>query len=334
MNILCVGEPLVRLATLGTERLDNAQTLDVSYSGAEAVVAITLSQLGESVCFASKVSDNRLGSNALMFLSRYGVDTSRVIRSADRMGIYYSERGHSIRPSVVTYDRSGTAMANASHEDFDWDHLLNGIEVFFFSGVVPAISDEMNQAILEGLRECKGRGIRTIMDLNYRETMWRSREVAQQKIGKLLPLVDQLIASEDDILSYGGGNVEEGMLFDYCLSWARSMMADYSLSLLCFVDRQLDRHDFAAIRGALVTRDGVYLSPTQQVSVVDMSSSGSVFAAAVVHGHCSNWDKQSIVDFATMASAFKATVSGDFSFATETELASLLTDGVKPSIRQ
>ena len=35
-----------------------------------------------------------------------------------------------------------------------------------------------------------------------------------------------------------------------------------------------------------------------------------------------------------MTSAFKATVSGDFSFASETEIASLLAAGVKPSIRQ
>ena len=129
MNILCFGEPLIRLATVAHERLDDVHTLEISYSGAEPVVAITLSQFGEQVAFAGKLSRNRLGSNALMSLSRYGVDTSRVIRTDDRMGLYYSERGRSIRPTVVTYDRSGTAMANAKRDDFNWDRMLNGIEV-------------------------------------------------------------------------------------------------------------------------------------------------------------------------------------------------------------
>lgn len=334
MSILCFGEPLVRLATQSHERLDEARSLAVSYSGAEVVVAITLAQQGDSVAFAGKISSNRLGSNALMNLSRFRVDISRVIRSNDRMGLYYTERGLSIRPTIVTYDRSDTAMAKASHSDFDWDHMLNGIEVFFFSGVVPAISDEMSLACLEGLKACKGRGIRTVMDLNYRETMWPSRAEAQKTIGRLLPYVDTLIASEDDILSYSGALVEEEGLFDHCLSWAKGMMADFSLSSICFVVRQIDRYDVASIRGGMVSRGETILSRVQQVAVADISSCGSVFAAAIVHGKVNGWEDQFIVDYATMSSAYKATIYGDFSSASESEIASPLATGVKPNIRQ
>lgn len=334
MSILCFGEPLVRLATLSHERLDEARSLSVSYSGAEAVVAITLAQQGDSVAFASKLASNCLGTNALRNLARYGVDTSRVIRSNDRMGLYYTERGLSIRPTVVTYDRSGTAMAKASHTDFDWDRMLNGVEVFFFSGVVPAISEEMCLACLEGLMACKGRGIHTVMDLNYRETMWPSRRDAQDALGRLLPFVDHLIASEDDILSYTGAQVDEDGLFDHCLSWARGMMADFTLGSTSFVVRQIDRYDVASIRGGIVTHDKTYLSRSQQVAVADISSCGSVFAAAIVHGENSCWEHQFVVEYATMASAYKATLYGDFSSASETEIASLLATGAKPNIRQ
>ena len=48
----------------------------------------------------------------------------------------------------------------------------------------------------------------------------------------------------------------------------------------------------------------------------------------------SRCEPQFLVDFATMASAFKATVSGDLSNATEAEIVQLLATGVKPSIRQ
>lgn len=334
MSILCFGEPLMRLATQNHERLDSALSLNVSYCGAETVAAVTLAQQGESVAFASKVASNRLGANALMTLTRYGVDTSRVIRSNDRMGLYFSERGLSIRPSVVTYDRSGTAMANARHTDFDWDHLLNGIEALFFSGVAPAISEELYLACKEGLAACKGRGIRTVMDLNYRETMWGSHDTAQRKVSSLLSNVDLLIASEDDIIGYEGAQVETEDVFDYCLSWAKGMLADFPLRSVCTVVRNVDRYDFAAIRGALVTREETWLSSTQQVSVADISSCGSVFSAAVVHGEHCGWDPQFIVDYATMSSAYKATIYGDYSSATESDIAALLAAGFKPSIRQ
>lgn len=333
MNILCFGEPLIRFATVAHERLDEARTMEISYSGAESVVAITLSQMGENVSFASKLSSNRLGTNALMNLARYGVDTSRVLRSNHRMGLYYTERGRSIRPTVVTYDRTDTAMANASRDDFDWDHMLNGVEVFFFSGVAPAISEEMYHATLEALKACKGRGIQTVMDLNYRETMWQ-REDALKKVHKLLRYVDVLIASEDDVITLEKAKVGEREVFDFCLGWARGLILDYPLKAVCFVVRQIDRYDVARIRGGMVTPEETFLSLPQHVSLADISSCGSVFAAAMIHGYSSKWDQQFMIDFATMTSAFKATVSGDLSFASETEIASLLAAGVKPSIRQ
>ncbi|MGO5500601.1 PfkB family carbohydrate kinase [Paratractidigestivibacter faecalis] len=333
MNILCFGEPLIRFATVAHERLDEARTMEISYSGAESVVAVTLAQFGEQVSFASKLSNNRLGTNAIMNLARYGVDTSRITRSNHRMGLYYTERGRSIRPTVVTYDRSDTAMANATREDFDWDRLLNGVEVFFFSGVVPAISDEMYRASLDGLKACKGRGIKVVMDLNYRETMW-TRDEALKKVHKLLRYVDVLVASEDDIITIEKAKVGEREIFDFCLGWARGLMMDYPLSKVCFVVRQIDRYDVARIRGGMVTREDTYLSLPQHVSLADISSCGSVFAAALIHGFSSKWEPQFVIDFATMTSAFKATVSGDLSFASETEIASLLAAGVKPSIRQ
>lgn len=333
MSILCFGEPLIKLSTVARERLNDARSLDISYSGAEVVVATTLAQLGQNVSFASVIPENRLGANAIMNLARYGIDTSKIMRSNHRMGLYYAERGRSIRPTVVTYDRSDTSMANAQRESFDWDHILNGVEMFFFSGVVPAISDEMFHACIDALRACKGRGIKTVMDLNYRETMW-SRKDALSKIGMLMPFVDELIASEDDIISIEHASVEEPDLFDFCLNWARGMLNDYSLRSLCFVVRQIDRYDIARIRGAKVTHDETYLSLPQHVVLADISSCGSVFAASIVHGETNRWESQFLVDFATMSSAFKATVTGDLSNTTEAEITSLLAAGVKPSIRQ
>lgn len=333
MNVLCFGEPLIRLATKGYERLESANTLEITYGGAETIVAISLASQGENVAFATKISNNRLGTNSLMTLTRCGVDTSRVIRSGERMGIYYSECGRSIRPSIVTYDRTGTAMAEASHADFDWDRMLNGIELFFFSGVTPAISKEMLLTCEEGLKACRGRGIKTVCDLNYRSTLW-SPETARKGIGSLLPFVDELIASEDDIISISEANISPDDVFDYCHSWARGILLDYPVHAVGFVVRESDAFNTLNVRGGLLTHDSNYFSKGQHVAITDLSSTGSVFAASLVHGQCSKWDPQKTVDYATIASAYKATIAGDQCFVTENELTALMTDVVKPSIRQ
>lgn len=333
MNILCFGEPLIRLATPAHSRLDDAQQLELSYGGAESVVAISLALQNEQVSYATKVSNNSLGSNALNSLARYGIDISRVMRSNDRMGLYYTESGRSIRPSIVTYDRSDTAMANARHTEFDWDRILNGVSTFFFSGVVPAISPEMELTCLDGLIACKGRGIRTILDLNYRETMW-PREAASKALDKLLPYIDELIASEDDIISLEHAKVSQPEAFDFCSTWISQMKSAYDLKSAAFVLRQTTRYDIVIIKGAYLVGDTIYTAKPQHVTLTDISSCGSVYSAGIIHGETQGWDPQYIVNYATMASAYKATIEGDLSYAREQDISTLLEDGLRPHIRQ
>ncbi len=333
MNVLCFGESLIRLATTAHERLEDASELEVSYAGAESVVAVALARQGETVSYASKVSDNQLGSNALVTLARNGVSTSQVLRSSARMGLYYVERGKSIRPSIVTYDRSGTAMAMASREDFDWDRMLNGVEVFFFSGIVPAISSELVAACHDALRECKGRGIHTVCDLNYRHTMW-SPDEALAAWEQLLPMVDVLTASEDDIIALTDAQVSRPDLFDYCQMWCDKVRERYNMSSVAFITRLTNRHDIARFRGTLLKDGETYVSKEQVVSVSDLSSCGSIFTAGIIHGTISRWEPQFIIDYATIASAYKATERGEYSYASETEIARLLANVVTPAILQ
>lgn len=323
MNIMCFGEPLVRLATDAHERLEDANMMEISYSGAEMTVAAALSMQGDEVSYVSKLSDNRLGENVLMTLSRYGVNTSNIILGPGRVGIFYVERGKSIRPTIVTYDRAGSAIALATHDEFDWDHILNGVEMLFFTGIIPAVSDEMRIATRECLQECKGRGIMVAFDMNYRSSMW-SVEDAQREYDQILPMVDILTASEDDILLLGKESaVERDDMLNACLGIITKTQKVYSIPTAAFVVRAPDRYDIATFRGVIAENDMVYFSKEQSVAVSDLSSCGSMFSAGIVHAKAKKWDSQFVVDYATIASAYKATIRGDYSLASETEIRDL-----------
>lgn len=83
----------------------------------------------------------------------------------------------------------GSALAKASATEFDWEALLSGIDIFFFSGVTPAISPSVEQAVSDALNYCHTHGITVICDLNYRAKMW-SHEKAQSVMKELMQYVD------------------------------------------------------------------------------------------------------------------------------------------------
>lgn len=324
MKILCFGELLVRLSPPGYERLEEAKDLEFGYAGAEAVCASSLAFQGDDVAMASKVSTNRLGTMALMNLQRYGVDTSHCMRSPERMGLYYSELGRSIRPSMVTYDRQATAMASASCDDFDWDSLLNGVSSFYFSGVVPAISDEIAAACSAALRECKGRGIRTFCDLNYRRGMWTHTR-ALETWSELMPYVDVLTASEDDLDGiYQGVRAPEETAEAYYSRAADYIMTEMGCERMAYVVREIDEGGLAVFKGTMLSDENRESSRHIPVAVEDLSGCGSLFCASVIHGMTRGWAPKHVIEYATMASAYKATILGDYGYATEVGIERLL----------
>ena len=119
------------------------------------------------------------------------------MRQGDRLGSYVFEVGASQRGNGCVYDRKYSAINMAKRDVFNWDEILKGIDVFYFSGVTPAVSDEMAAACKDALTACRAKGITTVCDVNYRGKMW-SPEKSQATMKELLPLVDICIANDED----------------------------------------------------------------------------------------------------------------------------------------
>ena len=127
--------------------------------------------------FPTKLPDNPVGNAAFNELRRYGVDTSASCGAARALGIYYFEKGNDTASKrAFSTTGPGSALAKASATEFDWEALLSGIDIFFFSGVTPAISPAVEQAVSNALNYCHDHGITVICDLNYRAKMWSRGE--------------------------------------------------------------------------------------------------------------------------------------------------------------
>ncbi|MBA1393286.1 sugar kinase, partial [Lactobacillus sp. XV13L] len=174
-KVVTFGEMMLRLKPQENERIIKANQFSALYGGSEANVAVSLSLFGDQAQFVSKVPNHAVGQAALGTLQRYGVDTSQVLQGGPRLGIYFFEKGASVRNTSVVYDRAGSSFAVSQAAEYDWPTILAGAKYFYFSGITPAISAEMTQAVLLACQYCSQHDIKVVCDLNYRGKMWSTK---------------------------------------------------------------------------------------------------------------------------------------------------------------
>lgn len=216
MKVLSFGEILLRLASPGYTKLFQKDSLDATFCGGEANVAVSLANFGVQSEFLTVVPDNDVGHASLNALRYFGVDTSKTFFKNGRMGLYYLEKGASQRPSKVIYDRAFSSIALAEPADFDWDALFDGVNWFHWTGINPALSDNMVQICEQACKKAREKGITISCDLNFRKNLWSS-ETAQKVMSNLVRYVDICIANEEDAdkvlgIKAPNNNVESGKL--------------------------------------------------------------------------------------------------------------------------
>ena len=193
-RIITFGELMLRLQPFNYERFVQAQSVEFTFGGGEANVAVSLANYGMDAAFVSKLPAHAIGQAAVNSLRRYGVDTSLIVRGGDRVGIYYNEKGASQRGSVCIYDRANSAIQLAKPEEFDWDKIFEGADWFHFTGITPALGENLVQICVDACKAAKARGIKISCDLNYRGKLW-TRAQANAAMTKLAQYINVCISN-------------------------------------------------------------------------------------------------------------------------------------------
>ena len=333
-KVLTFGEIMMRLSPRDHLRLEQASEFEVRYGGAEANTALSLSYQGDDAAYVSVVPANRIGDCALRTLTAYGVDTSRVVREGDRLGSYFFEVGASQRSNGCVYDRKYSAINLAKRDVFDWDSILEGVGVFYFSGVTPAVSDEMAAACKDALTAARAKGITTVCDVNYRGKMW-SPEKSQAVMKGLLPLVDIVIANDEDAPAGLGMTCVSGSLAngieereDY-VTMAKEICEAYGCRAVASVVRDIQCVERSQWMGVLYDAESGehWFSPAHDVHVLEGVAAGDAFNAGLLHALLNGFDPQETVNYAIAASILKLTIRGDSNFVTEGEIKAVASKG-------
>lgn len=317
MKIVTFGEILLRLTPPGHERLFQSDRLTGTFGGAEANVAVSLAGFGWDAAFVTRLPDSPVGQAAIDTLRGRGVDTSRTVRGGDRVGLYYLEKGASLRGSLCVYDRAGSAITTASPGDFDWAEIFRGADWFHFSGITPALGGTLPEICLAACKAAKAAGVKISCDLNYRASLW-SRERARSVMSGLCSYADLLIAntgSAADVFGISGENpVPYGQRPDPAnvLAVAEELAGRFGPAAVGMSMRTVLSADENDWSGMLYVGGEGYFAREYRLRIVDRVGGGDSFAAGLIYGIGGGMTPRESIGFAVAASALKHTVEGDF----------------------
>lgn len=327
-KIVTFGELMLRLAPENYFRFVQSDKFCASFGGAEANVAVSLANYGADAAFVTKLPAHEIGQAAVNSLRRFGVDTSKIVRGGERVGIYYCEKGASQRPSKVIYDRAYSSIALAQKADFDWEEIFAGAEWFHFTGITPALSDGVAEICLDACRKAKQKGIKISCDLNFRKKLW-SKEKAGEVMGELCRCVDYCIANEEDAKDVFGIEAENTDIVggrlnrEGYVSVAQKLTERFGFQGVAITLRESRSANDNDWSGMLYTGGKAYFSKKYSMHIVDRVGGGDSFGGGLIFALKRGYDAQRAIEFAAAASCLKHSVEGDYNMASLTEVEAL-----------
>mgnify|MGYP003429535824 FL=1 len=328
-KIVCFGEIMMRLNPLNKERFIQADNFAISYSGAEANVCASLANYFEDssqIYFVSKVPANELGKSSIKTLRSQNINTEYVVQGGQRLGLYFLEEGASQRPSKVIYDRKNSSFAESSVTDYNWDIIFEDCSWFHFSGITPALSENLAEICKMACKKAKEKNIKISCDLNYRKKLWTT-EKANSVMSELFEFVDVCIANEEDVQNVFGlqGSYEE---------LAQKIIQKFSCKLVAFTLRESFSADKNIWSSLLFSKTESFKSEKYEIQIVDRVGAGDSFSGALIYALLNDYSNQNSLEFATAASCLKHSIHGDFNQVTVDEVLSLMNGNANGRIQR
>jgi 2-dehydro-3-deoxygluconokinase len=318
-KVVTFGELLLRLSPPGFERFFQSPLLSATFGGGEANVAASLAQFGLHSAYVTCLPAHAIGDAGVRALRAEGIDTAHVVRSGDRVGIYFAETGASQRAGTVIYDRAQSAISEIAPDAVRWDEVMAGAAWFHVTGITPALGARAAAAAAAAIAAARRAGARVSVDLNYRKKLWTEAQ-AQATMRPLMREVDVVIANEEDLQAVLGVQVAgadiAGGTFDPAgyRAAAERVTREFGPSIVAVTLREsVSASDNGWSAVLWDSASGTMLqSQRYLVRLVDRIGGGDSFAAGLIYAILTGRPLEAALRFAVAASALKQTIPGDF----------------------
>lgn len=319
MKVVSFGEIMLRLSPDGYYKLFQKPELNTSFCGAEANVAVALSNFGDEAEFVTALPDNDIGRAACRELMRYGVKTDNIVYTGDRLGIFFAEKGASQRPSKVIYDRKNSAIALAEPSSFDWEKIFDGADWFHITGITPALSDSLAKISVDAVKAAKKAGLTVSCDINYRSKLW-SAEKARPVMTEIMQYVDVCIGNEEDAeivfgIKAGTTDVTKGQLdTDGYKKSLQTVAETFGCKIVAYSQRKSYSASDNGWSGIIYDdeKKQVYTSAQYDIRITDRIGGGDAFASGLIYALHNNISPGNAIETAAAAGCLDQTLEGDF----------------------
>ena len=342
-DLFSLGECMLRLSPPEHGRTEFAKSLEVWVGGGEYNVAYALSRLGLRTGWIGGLNTSPMGRIISNHARSVGMDISHaVVRDydgvgkRDRIGLNFTEVGHSKRASATLYDRGHSATSGIKPGDIDWKHLFKtqGVRWLHTGGIFAALSENTRKVVAEAVKAAHDVGTIVSYDLNFRSKLWSTSDaIATTK--PLMPYIDCLIGNEEDfqkVLGYEveGVDIDKGKL-------------DTS-AFKAMVNRVVSDHPHIQVVGttlrgvktalvndwsAIMWHEGTFYDGPSfpDLEIEDRVGGGDGFASGFIYGFLTGRPSQECVDLGVAHGALLMSTRGDTSQITLDELLHIVGGG-------
>jgi 2-dehydro-3-deoxygluconokinase len=328
-DLVALGECMIRLSPPGHGRIEFAPALEVWVGGGEYNVAYALARLGQRTGWVGGLNTSPMGRIIANHARAAGIDISHAVTrkydgvgKADRIGLNFTEVGHSKRSSVTLYDRGHSATAGMKPGDVDWRSLFEqqGVRWLHTGGIFASLSAGTRQVVSEAVKAAHDAGTIVSYDLNFRSKLWSSAE-AVATTRPLVPYIDCLIGNEEDfqkVLGYevSGVDVEKGQLDTTAFkAMVNRVVKDYPNVKVVGTTLRGVKTALVNDWSAIMWHDGsFYDGPSfRDLEIEDRVGGGDGFASGFIYGFLTGRPPQDCADLGVAHGALLMSTRGDTS---------------------
>jgi 2-dehydro-3-deoxygluconokinase len=310
LDLFTFGECLLRLTAPESLRLEQATAFEVHVAGAESNLAIALARLGKRVAWFSRLPDAPHGQLALNFIRQHGVEVSDVLCvPAERMGLFFLERGAPPRSTRVWYDRANSAASRLQPSDLPVGRLAQA-RWLHFTGITPALSDSCLATCHAAVAQARRHSLKVSFDVNYRSLLW-SPQRARETLTPFCQAADIVFIAARD-----AATVFE--VHGNAIAQAEYLQRLWS-STVVVTDGE---------RGAVAcSPNGVVTCAAFPVQIVERLGAGDAFAAGVLCRLMEEAPLAEALRFGAATAALKLSIRGDAALIRRSEVEALLAGG-------
>lgn len=270
-QVICLGETLIDFIGETPGDLTQVTSFRKCPGGAPANVAVGIARLGGSCGFIGAVGTDSFGHFLIRTLQENGVFTQGIIQTTEApTALAFVSRKESGERDFLFYrERCADLLLTKKDLFLPWLETANYLHV----GSVSLTANPSQQATMFAVKHAKAHGAKITFDPNLRLDLWSNDDKrCRQIIGKLLPLTDIVLPSEEELCF---------LMETDDLQEAIMRIAKLGPSIICVKQGEAGATLFQKTPKGAITREHQHAF---LVSVTDTTGAGDAFNAGFITG--------------------------------------------------